>query len=86
MARHDDEETTLEGSRFWDAGKIMLVVVFVVGFIAGAFVTNKFIDNNALTTTQADSNSLLEQNRFLDERNDSLYSCLTNYGIDPNSC
>jgi len=86
MGRHSDEETTLEGSRFWNASRILLVVVFIIGLAVGAFVTNKFIDNTAIKSTQSDSNSLLEENRRLDERNDTLFRCLKQYGVEPETC
>jgi len=87
MPRRDEDETTLEGRpRFWNAGRILLVIVFAIGFVLGAFVTNKYIDQSAITVQQADSNSLIAENQRLDQRGDVLHSCLVRYGISPDSC
>ncbi len=80
-----DDEPVLRGG-FWDAQKILVVVVFIAGLLVGGFVTNKYIDKQVLAKQAVDSNSVSQLNSRLDQRNDLLYSCLLKNNISPETC
>ncbi len=81
-----DDESTLAGSGFITMNRIILLIVFLIGALAGGYITNKFIDQNAISSASADTNSLIQANKLLDTRNDKLAKCLMGNGIQPDTC
>lgn len=72
--------------QFWTADKILLLIVFFIGFILGAFAMDFYNTNISNKFQSNDYNSMLEINQRLSERNDQLFSCLIRNKVEPEEC
>ena len=73
-------------THFWTPDRVLLIIIFAIGIIAGAYITNQYVDPYLNASTFSDYNSTMQLNTRLSERNDQLFSCLELNGINPDSC
>jgi len=64
----------------------ILLIVFIAGIIIGGLIVNQFVDPFLNSGQLSDANATIELNNRLDSRNDELFQCLVDNGIDPDTC
>lgn len=71
---------------FWSSDRILVAIVFIIGLAIGAIATNQLIDPYLNSGKSADYNAMSDLVTRLNERNDQLFQCLQDNGIDAKSC
>ena len=86
MEEDDYQPRKKKKKSIWTMQRIAMLVIFLVGFALGVYVTNQFIDPTLDLSFANENAELLSKNQQLDTLNDAYYSCLQIFEIDPATC
>lgn len=82
----DEEDSIIKLGSFWTTGRIILILVFLLGVIIGGVIVNQYIDPFIYANQVSDFNSVSALNNRLDTRADELYNCLLENDVSPTLC
>ena len=83
--KNPEPRSRSKSSGFWSFSRILFIVIFLVGFVAGIITMNQispFFENSG----GADCTNIQAANSTLDKQIDSCTSCLNSQGINPQTC
>ena len=86
MPRKSENEDEVQGRGFWTFSRILLVAIFIAGFVAGIYVSQEYSTTGFLSLSGSDYNALAHENQRLDARNEELFKCLLENDIEPSAC
>lgn len=82
----DEEDSIIKLGGFWTTGRIVLILVFILGVIIGGIIVNQYVDPFIYANQASDFNAVSSLNSRLDTRADELYNCLLAHDISPQVC